>query len=81
MPADIERIRIYFHEDKPNFFESSAVWMLSRLSSRISIPSAARREESLNLAPMHKATIPSTIRKIPQAKSYWKARQYKSFEK
>ena len=70
MPVIIENIRIYFHEDKPNFFESSAVWIQSRLSSKTSIPSAARREESLNLALMHKTAIPSTIRKIPQAKSY-----------
>ena len=81
MPVTMENIRIYFHKDNPNFFESSAVWMLSRLSSKISIPSAASKEESLNLAPIHKVTIPSTIRKIPQAKSYWNARQYKSFEK
>ena len=81
VPVTMENIRIYFHKDNPNFFESSAVWMLSRLSSKISIPSAASKEESLNLAPIHKVTIPSTIRKIPQAKSYWNARQYKSFEK
>lgn len=70
VPVIIENIRICFHEDNPNFFESSAVWILSRLSSRISIPSAARRDESLNLVLMHKVAIPSTIKKIPQAKSY-----------
>ena len=81
MPAVMEMIRIYFHEDNPNFLESRAVWILSRLSSRINIPNAAKREESLNLSPMHKTAIPSTIKKMPQAKSYWNARQYKSFEK
>ena len=60
---------------------SSAVWILSRLSSKINIPNAAKREDSLNLEPIHKTAIPSTIKKMPHAKSYWNARQYKSFEK
>lgn len=81
VPAITEMIRIYFHEDNPNFLESRAVWILSRLSSKINIPNAAKREDSLNLEPMHKTAIPSTIKKMPQAKSYWNARQYKSFEK
>lgn len=81
VPAVTERIRIYFHVDNPNFLESSAVWILSRLSSKINIPNAAKREDSLNLEPIHKTAIPSTIKKMPHAKSYWNARQYKSFEK
>ena len=48
VPAITEMIRIYFHEDNPNFLESRAVWILSRLSSKINIPNVAKREENWN---------------------------------
>ena len=59
---------------RPKTFASFEVWMVSKLSNRISIPAPMFRYGYIRILQDNRM-IPSTVRKIPQARLYWNARQ------
>lgn len=79
-PVNIAVISMLHHLLMPKFFESMAIWIFNRASARIYRPKI--NEKTLNICSVWIIKIiPSKINSIPQAKSYWKASLYVSFEK
>ena len=66
--------RIICQDCSPNCFASLEVWMVRRLSSRTKAPNPTDRY-GMSFVLLQSMITPSTIRKIPQARSYWNARQ------
>ena len=78
--ANTANIKIKYHSRIPNLRASFDMCILNILSVNIDKPNAIHIK-LINPPGRTKMIIPSTISKIPNGKSYWNARRYKSFEK
>ena len=64
----------------PNRFESRAICTLNRPSEKIAMPSAAKMK-SRAPSGFSRITAPRAMSRMPNARSYWKARRNRSPEK